>query len=53
VLERIADNAYKLELLGDMNVSIVFNVGDLAPYMGDDLEDLKVNPSQEGETNSY
>jgi len=31
VLERIRDIACKLELLDDINVSVVFNVDDLAP----------------------
>jgi len=40
VLQRIEDNAYKLELLGDMNVSATFNLGGLAPYTEDHFEDL-------------
>jgi len=31
VLERIDDNAYKLELSKDMHVSATFKMGDLAP----------------------
>ena len=50
--ERIGDNAYKLELLRDMNVSTTFNVGDLTPYVEDDFEDLRANPSQEGEVDA-
>ena len=57
VLKRIVDNAYKLELPGDLHVSITFNMGELAPYMNDNLEDLRENPFQEGEadanTNAY
>jgi len=57
VLKRIIDNACKLELLGDLHVSVTFNVGELAPYVKDNLEDLRENPSQEGEvdanTNAY
>ena len=41
LLERIGDNAYKLELPRDMSVSDTFNVGDFAPYVEDDFEDLK------------
>lgn len=36
VLQRINDNAYKIELPGHYNVSATFNVGDLSPYMSDD-----------------
>ena len=38
VLERINDNAYKLDLLGEYNVNATFNVIDLNIfYVGDDL----------------
>nr|GEV17080.1 putative RNA-directed DNA polymerase [Tanacetum cinerariifolium] len=36
VLQRINDNAYKIELPGDYNVSATFNVADLSPYITDD-----------------
>ncbi|GJW95232.1 2,3-bisphosphoglycerate-independent phosphoglycerate mutase [Tanacetum coccineum] len=36
VLERINDNAYKIDLPGHYGVSATFNVADLAPYVGDD-----------------
>jgi len=49
VLERIWNNGYKLELPTDMNVTATFNVGDLAPYMENDFEDLGANFSQKGE----
>ena len=49
----IRDNAYKLELPGDIHVSATFNVGDLAAYVKDDFKDLNANPSQEGEANAY
>jgi len=52
-LKRIRDNAYKLELLGDMHVSATFNVGSLAPYVQDDLKDLTENLFQEGENDVY
>jgi hypothetical protein len=32
VLERINDNAYKLDLPGEYNVSAIFNVTDLSPF---------------------
>jgi len=38
ILEKINDNAYKVDLLGGYNVSTTFNVFDLSPYdAGDDL----------------
>ena len=41
VLERIGDNDYNLDLLGDVHVSATFNVSELAPYMDDSFEDLR------------
>jgi len=52
VIEKIGDNAYKLQLLGDMGVSATFYVGDLSPYVEDSIEDpsdLRANPPEEGE----
>ncbi|KAL5801024.1 hypothetical protein ACOSQ3_032656 [Xanthoceras sorbifolium] len=46
VIERINDNAYKLDLLGEYNVSASFNVSDLSPF--DVGDDLRTNPFQEG-----
>ena len=45
VLERINDNAYKLDLPGEYNVSATFNVTDLSPF--DIGDDLRTNPFQE------
>ncbi|KAH9769333.1 Endonuclease [Citrus sinensis] len=45
VLEWINDNAYKLDLPGEYNVSATFNVSDLSPFDVDD--DLRTNPFQE------
>ncbi|KAH9650499.1 hypothetical protein KPL70_026409 [Citrus sinensis] len=45
VLERINDNAYKLDLPGEYNVSATFNVSDLIPF--DVGDDLRTNPLQE------
>ena len=46
VLERINDNAYRLDLPGEYNVSATFNVSDLSPF--DAGDDLRSNPSKEG-----
>jgi hypothetical protein len=45
VLERINDNAYKLDLPGEYNVSATFNVTDLSTF--DVGDDLRANPFQE------
>ena len=50
VLERINNNAHKLNLPEDYGVSATFNVADLSPYLEDDtLENLRVNSLQQGE----
>ena len=44
VLERINDNAYKVDLPGEYGVSATFNVADLSPYLEDDyLDNLRAN----------
>jgi len=51
----MGDNAYKVELLGDMNISAIFNVGDLAAYIKDeneDIGDLRANSLQGGEVDA-
>jgi hypothetical protein len=50
VVERINDNAYKLDLPADFGVSPTFNIADLKPYLReeDDLESRKTR-MQEGE----
>ncbi|KAH9704927.1 hypothetical protein KPL70_011665 [Citrus sinensis] len=45
VLERINDNAHKLHLPGEYNVSAPINVSDLSPF--DVGDDLRTNPLQE------
>ena len=51
VLERINDNAYKLDLPGECNISATFNISDLSPF--DVGDDLKMNPFEErGNNNS-
>lgn len=42
MIEIIKDNAYKLDLLGEYNVSASFDVVDLSLF--DVGEDLKTNP---------
>ena len=50
VLEKINENAYKVDLPADFEVSPTFNIADLKPYLGeeDDLES-KTTQMQEGE----
>ena len=45
ILEKINDNAYKVDLPGEYNVSATFNVFYLSPF--DVGEDLRSNPSEE------
>ena len=50
ILERINDNAYKVDLPGDYGVLATFNVTDLSPYKEDDyLYDLRSNHFDQGE----
>ncbi|WVZ52045.1 hypothetical protein U9M48_003140 [Paspalum notatum var. saurae] len=50
VLEKINDNAYKLELPADFGVSPTFNIADLKPYLGKEDELASRTTSlQEGE----
>ena len=45
VLERINDNAYKLDLPSEYNISATFNVSDLSPF--DVGDDSRTNPFEE------
>ena len=50
VLEKINDNAYRIELAGDYGVLATFNVTDLSPYLEDaPFENLRLNSLQKGE----
>jgi hypothetical protein len=50
VLERINDNAYKLDLPVNFGVSPTFNIADLKPYLGEDDElESRMTQMQEGE----
>ena len=49
IIEKVNDNAYKVDLPGDYNVSATFNVKDLSPYLDDDDDsDLRTNHFQPG-----
>jgi hypothetical protein len=50
ILEKINDNAYKLELPSEFWVSPTFNIADLKPYLGEEDElESRTTPLQEGE----
>ena len=51
VLAKVGANAYKLEPPGDMAILATFNVGDLSPYVEDEIYfgDLRENPLKGGE----
>ena len=49
ILERVNDNAYKVNFPIDYGVSATFNVVDLSPYLEDDhLSNLRANSPQQG-----
>ena len=49
VLEKINDNAYKVDFLGDYGVSTTLNVADLSPYHAHDcLADLRIKSFNKG-----
>ena len=47
ILERINDNAYRVDLPGEYNISATFNVVDLSPFDVGDAFDSKMNPFEE------
>jgi hypothetical protein len=50
ILEKINDNAYKLELPPEFGISPTFNILDLKPYLGEEDElESRTTPLQEGE----
>jgi hypothetical protein len=50
ILEKINDNAYKLELPPEFWVSPTFNIADLKPYLGEEDEvESRTTPLHEGE----
>ena len=48
VIERINDNASRLDLHGDYNVSATFNVADLSLFDAGDDFNSRMNPFEEG-----
>ena len=42
IMYKVGHNVYKVELSGDMNISVTFNVGDLTPYIKDEDETLEI-----------
>jgi len=54
ILEKVNDNAHKLELPGDIGESPAFNVGALTPYLDDEEngDNLRANHNEEGEDES-
>jgi hypothetical protein len=49
VLEKINDNAYRLDLPIDFGVSPTFNIADLKPYLGEEVElESRMTQMQEG-----
>ena len=50
VLEKVNNDAYKVDLPRDYGVLVTFNVADLSPYHSDDsLADLRIKSLQQGE----
>ncbi|KAK3136654.1 hypothetical protein QOZ80_5BG0440310 [Eleusine coracana subsp. coracana] len=50
IIEKINDNAYRLELPPEFGVSPTFNISDLKPYLGEENEiESRTTPFQEGE----
>lgn len=45
ILKKINENAFQLDLQGKYNVSAVFNISDLSPYI---ISDSRTNPLEEG-----
>jgi hypothetical protein len=49
IIEKINDNAYKLELPPEFGVSPTFNITNLTPYLGEEDElKSRMTPFQEG-----
>jgi len=48
VLEKINDNAYKIDLSASYGVSNSFNVADLSPFISEDTSESRMTPFQGG-----
>ena len=42
VVQQMGENAYKVMLSGDMNISTTIKNEDLAPYFEDELDNMKI-----------
>jgi len=51
ILAKVGANAYKLELLGDITMSATIKLGDLSPYVEDEIDfgGWRENPLKGGE----
>jgi hypothetical protein len=49
IIDKINDNAYKLELPPEFGVNPTFNIADLTPYLGGDELESRTTLFQEGE----
>ena len=52
IIQKINDNAYKVELLGNYGVLATFNVSNLSPYEDDELIDSRTSLFQQGENDA-
>lgn len=48
-MKHVNELAYKIDMLGEYEVSAIFNVSNLSPF--DIGEDSRINPSERGEDN--
>jgi hypothetical protein len=44
IIDKINDNAYKLELIPEFRVSPTFNISDLTLYLGEDELESRTTP---------
>jgi len=42
IVQKVGDNANKIKLSDDTNISATFNVGDLTPCIDDEMRALKI-----------
>ena len=48
IVQKVGENVYQIELLGDMNISTTFNTGDPNPSIEDEDECLGPNSLSKG-----